>query len=156
GRLRMIRDAKAEDRSIAEPKGKSGNKADLRYLDRIEPICRIDAITHGTAGEHRGADVVSDRIAGEAGERGDAVRHLVASYGPQREQIIESQREVPACHKKSRRGDMVRLGGLERRNYFVDVDIAEHIEEHDRCDGNDGDAQNQADPIPTDRILEES
>src|SRR4029077_20172405 len=82
GRLRMIGDAEAKYGGVAEPKGETSDKADLRHLDRIEPISRIDAVAHRATSEHRGSDVVTNRIAREAGKRRNTIRNLVAANGP--------------------------------------------------------------------------
>src|SRR6476659_4134730 len=89
GGLRMIGDAEAKHGGVAEPKGETSDKADLRHLDRIAPISRIDAVTHGATGENRSSDVVTNRIAREAGERRNTIRNLVAAIGPQSEPVIE-------------------------------------------------------------------
>ena len=69
-------DPEAEHGGIAEPEGQAGDEADLRDLDGARSPGGIDAIAHRAAGEDAGADIVTDRIAGEAGERGAAVRHV--------------------------------------------------------------------------------
>ena len=47
----------------------------------------------------------------------------------------------------------MRLGRFQRRDHLIGVDVAEHMEKHDTRNGNNRNAQNQADPIPTDRLL---
>ena len=78
------------------------------------PHSRIDAIAHRAAGEHAGADIVADRIAGEAGERRDAIGHFIAADRAQREQVVEGQREIAAGDKKCSGRDVVRLRRLQR------------------------------------------
>src|SRR6185312_10726079 len=156
GGLRMIGDAEAKHGGVAEPKGETSDKADLRYFDRIEPISRIDAVTHGATGENRSSDVVTNRIAREAGERRNTIRNLVAANGPQSEPVIEGECEVPASDKKSCSGDMMRLGRFQRRDHLIGVDIAEHMKKDDTRNGNDGDAQNHADPITANLFLKKS
>ena len=93
-RVRRVDDAEAEHGGVAEPEGQAGNEADLGDLDRVEPERRIDAIAHRAAGEDAGADIVADRIAGEAGERGGRIGNVVAPDRAQREQIVKGQREI--------------------------------------------------------------
>ena len=113
------------------PKGETSDKADLRHLDRIEPISRIDAVAHRATGEHRSSDVVTNRIAREAGKRRNTIRNLVAANGPQSEPVIEGECEVPASNKKCCGGDMMRLGRFQRRDHLLGVDVAEHVEKYD-------------------------
>ena len=92
--LRVIGDAQSEHRGIAEPEGEPGQEADLGDVDRIQPPGRIDPVAHRAAGEDAGADIVADRIAGEGGERVDAVGDVRYADRPHREQIVEGQREI--------------------------------------------------------------
>ena len=76
GGFRMTGDAESEHRGVAEPEGQAGQEADLCDVDRVQPPGRIDPIAHRAAGEDAGADIVSDRIAGEGGERVDAIGNI--------------------------------------------------------------------------------
>src|SRR5262249_20292196 len=114
------------------------------------------AVAHGTAGEHCRTDVVTDRITREAGQRRNAIGNFAAADGPQGEPIVESEREVSARDKKSCSRDIMRVGCLKRRYHLVGVDVAEHMKEDDGGDRNNRNAQNQANPIPTNRILKKS
>ena len=101
--LRHIGDAETEHRGIAEPERQAGDEAKLGDLDGVEPPGRIDAVAHRTAGEHAGADVVADRIAGEAAERRDPVGDLRMADRAQGEQVVEGEREVAAGNAQRRR-----------------------------------------------------
>ena len=147
GRFRMIADAKAQHRRIAEPEREAGDEADLGDVDRVQAPRRIHAIAHGAAGERAGADIVSDRIAGEAGERGDAVRHVVAADRVQREQIVEGQREVAGGDEQHRQHDRLRGLGLQRRDQLVEIELAQHVVEHVAGDRDDGQAEQQAELV---------
>ena len=68
--------ADAEDEGIAEPEGQAGQEADFGDVDRIQPVVRINPEADRAARENGGADIVANGIAGEAGQRRDAVRHV--------------------------------------------------------------------------------
>ena len=95
-RLRVINDAQPQHRGVAEPERQAGQKADLGHIDRIQSPRRIDAIAHRAAGKDAGADIVTDRVAGEGRERGHPVGNIGAADGADREQVIKRQREI-AC-----------------------------------------------------------
>ena len=94
--LRRVGDAQPEHGGIAEPERQAGDKADLGHLDGAEAPGRIDAVAHRAAGEDAGADIVADRIAGEAGKRRDPIGNVAAADRAQRKQVIERQREIAA------------------------------------------------------------
>ena len=48
------------------------------------------------------------------------------------------------------------LRRLQCREHFVGVDVTQHVEEDHCRDADNGDAQQDADPIPADRVLEKS
>ena len=75
----MIGNAKPQHGGVAEPEGQARHEADLRHFDGVKTIGRINAVAHRAAGKHGGADIVTDRIAGEAGQRGDAIGNFVAA-----------------------------------------------------------------------------
>src|SRR5512136_2481537 len=108
----MIDDAEAKHGGVAEPEGEAGDETDLRHFDRVEPVRRIDAVANGATGKNRCADVVADRIAGEAGERSNAIGNFGAANGTQGEPVIEGEREIAASHKKCRGCDIFYLGCL--------------------------------------------
>ena len=136
----MAGDAKAEHGGIAEPEGETGEETDLRDVDRVQTPGGIDAIAHRAAGEDAGADIVPDRIGGEAGERIDAVGHVGAADRAHREPVIEGQREIAGGHEQRGKRDLTRLGALDGVDHLVDVDAAEHVIEHIARDADDGDA----------------
>ncbi len=154
-RFRMPGEAEAEHRDIAEPECQAGDEADLGDLDGIEPPAGIDAIAHRASGEDAGPDVVADRIGGEAGERGDTVRHVAAPDRAQREQIVERQGEVCAGDEQRGLGDVPVLDRRHRGQHLGEVDVVELAVQHHRRNRDDGDAQDKADPVPTDLLIEE-
>ncbi len=125
--LRMIGDAETEHGGVAEPEGQTGEKADLCDIDSRQAPGGIDAIAHHAAGEDAGADIVSDRIAGESGEGSDPVRHLVAADGAQRKQVIERQGEITRGHTEPGEHDGANLGFAQRLIQVVDVETLEHV-----------------------------
>ena len=133
-----------EHRGIAEPEGQAGQEADLGDVDRIQPPGRIDPIAHRAAGKDAGADIVPDRIAGEGRERIDAVGDIGTPDRPHREQIIEGQREIARGDEQAGQHDLMRLGLLDRLDHLVDVDAAQHVEEHVARDPDDRDADRNA------------
>ena len=96
---RRIEDAEPKHRDVAQPKGQAGHEADFCDVDDAEAPSRIDAVAHGAAGKHAGADIVTDRIAGKAAQRRDTVRHVRASDRAQREQIVECECQVTGRDK---------------------------------------------------------
>ena len=140
GRFRMIGDAEAQHRGIAEPEGQAGQKADLGDVDRVQSPGGIDPIAHRAAGENAGADIVSDRIAGEGRERIDAVGNVGVADRPDREQIIECQREITRGDEQAGQHDLMRLGVLDGLEDLLGVDAAQHVIQHVACDPDDRDA----------------
>ncbi len=51
---------------------------------------------------------------------------------------------------------MFRICCFERRDHFVDVGVAQHVEKNNDCDRNDRDAQHHANAIPADCLLEKA
>ena len=154
--VRLDADAETQHRGVAEPEGETGDEADLRHLDGVEPVSGIDAVAHRTAGEHGGADIVPDRIAGEGAERGDAVGNFGAADGAQRKPVVEGQGEIGGRHEQAGGGDAVRRGAFDRGEHLVDIDIVQDVEQHHHRDGDDGEAEQHADAVPADRVLEKS
>ena len=76
-----------------------------------QPVIRIDPEADRAAGEHGGADVVADRVAGEARQRRDAVGHVLLADGSQREEIVECQRAERADHAQRGERDTA-AGGI--------------------------------------------
>ena len=128
GGLRRVQDAETEHGGVAEPEGQASDKADLRHLDGVEPVSRIDAVAHGATGEYGRADIVADRVAGEAGECGNAIGNFVSADRAQCEPVVECQREIAAGNKQRGAGNLVRARGLQRGEDLIDVDIAQHVE----------------------------
>ena len=154
--LRVIGDAESEHGGIAEPEGQACHETDLRHLDGVETVGRIDAVAHRAAGEYGGADIVTDRIAGEAGKRRDPIRDFLAPDRAQREQVVEREREIAAGDERGGGGDVARLGRLQRSDHLIDIDVAQHVDQHHHRHGDDGEAEQHADPIPADCVLEKS
>ena len=154
--FRVIGDAEAEHGDIAEPEGETGHEADLGHLDGVETVGRIDAVAHRAAGEHGGADIVADRIAGEAGQRGDAIGNLAAADRAQGEQVVECQREIAGGDEGGGGADVVPTGRPQRLDHLVDIDIAQHTKQHHQRHGDDGEAEQHANAIPADRVLEKA
>ena len=136
----MIGNPESEHRGVAEPEGQAGEEADLGDVDRVQPPGGIDAVAHRAAGEDAGADIVADRIAGEGGERIDAVGNVAAADRAHREQVVEGQGEIARGDEQRRQRDLARLGALDGLDDLVDVDAAEHVVEHVASDPDDRDA----------------
>ena len=130
GGFRMPGDAEAEHGGIAEPEGEAGEETDLCDVDRVQPPGRIDAVAHRAAGEDAGADIVADRIGGEAGERIDAVGHVGAADRAHRKPVVEGEREIAGGDEQCGKRDLARLGALDGVDHLVDVDAAKHVIEH--------------------------
>ena len=153
-RARIVGNAQAEHRRVAEPEGQAGDKADLRHVDRGESPDRIDAVADRRTGEHARPDVVADRIAGEAGKRGDPIGHGIPPDRAQREQIIERQREIAGRNEQPGQEQVAQRRPSRRPHDLSHVDVVEHAIEHDRRDRDDGDAQRNPDPVPADPFCE--
>ena len=138
--FRMPGDAEPEHRGVAEPEGEAGEKADLGDVDRIQPPCRIDAVAHRAAGEDAGADIVADRVGGEAGQRVDAVGHVGAADRAHGKPVVEGEREITERHEQGGKPDLARLGSLDGVEHLGNVDAAKHVVEHIAGDADDRDA----------------
>ena len=106
----MVGDAEAQHRGIAEPERQPGEKADLGDVDRVQAPCGIDPVAHRAAGEHAGADIVADRIAGEGGERVDPIGNVGVVDRAHREQVVEGQGEIARGNEQAGQGDRAGLG----------------------------------------------
>ena len=144
GGLRVIGDADPQHRGVAEPERQTGDKADLGDIDRIQPPGRIDAIAHRAAGKDAGADIVSDRIAGEGRKCIDAVRDVVSADRAHGEQIVEGQREITGGHEQRRQRNRSGLGALDRLDDLERVDVAQHVIKHVAGNADDRDADRDA------------
>ena len=140
GGFRMIADAEPQHRGIAEPECQAGQKADFGHVDRVQSPRRIDAIAHRAAGKDAGADIVADRIAGEGGERVDAVGNIGAADRAHREQIIKRQGEIAGGDEQRGQRDRAVVGFLDGFDDVVDVDAAQHVVQHVAGDRDDRDA----------------
>ncbi len=149
--LRHVGDAEPQHGGIAEPECQSGDKADFRDFDGADAPGRIDAVAHRAAGEDAGAHIVTDRIAGETGERRHPIGHVRPADRAQREQIVERQREIAAGDAQRGQRDVAPFGRHQRLDHLVDLDVAQDAIEHDRRDRDDGDAQEEADAVPANR-----
>ena len=153
--LRRLEHADPEQGGVAEPEGEPGNKADLGDFDDAQAPGGVDAVAHGAAGEDARANIVSDRIAGEARERRDAIRHVGAADGAQREQIVEGERHIAGGDEEARNGEGPPVGRLERVEQRLDVEVAQDVIEHNHRHYNDGEAQREANAAEADVSLEE-
>src|SRR5205807_4464120 len=129
---------------------------DLGDRDGVQPPDRIDTVAYRTAGQDAGADIVSDRIAGEAGERRDPVGYVGPPDRAQREQIVERQREIAPSDAERGDREVVRIGLPQRRDHLADLDVAQVAIERHRRDREYGDAEQEADPVPADRLVAEA
>ncbi len=64
-----------------------------------------------------------------------------------REQIVEGQREIAGCDEQSRQHDLARLGALDGLEHLVGVDAAQHVIEDVAGDADDGDADDNTQPM---------
>ena len=126
----MPGDADSEHRGVAEPEGQSGQEADLGDVDRVQPPGRIDPIPHRAAGEDAGADIVSDRIGGEGGERVDAIGNMVMTDRAHGKQVVEGEGEITGRHEQRGQRNLPRLGLLDGFEHLVDIDAPQHVVEH--------------------------
>ena len=146
--------ADAEHEGVAEPEGQAGEKADLGDVDRAKRVVRINPETNRAAGEHGRTDVVADRIAREARQRGDPVGHVLLADRPQREEIIECQRTERADHaQRGKRNAMRRYFG-QRRQDHAGIDALEGADQRRDREGDDQEARGDPEPSPADPFLE--
>jgi hypothetical protein len=153
--LRLPGHAEAEDRDIAEPEGEARDEADLGDVDGGEAPAGIDAVAHGAAREHRGADIVADRIAREAAQCCGAIGHVAATDGAQREQVIKGQGEVAERDEQAGQRDVAVADALQRDDDLVGVDAVQHPVQHGHGDDDDYEAEEKSDPIPANPLVEE-
>ena len=151
--MRLEGDAESEHRGIAQPEGQSGHEADLRDVDGAQAPGRIDPVSDRAAGKHACSDIVTHRIAGEAGKRSHPVGHVGASDRAQRKQVVERQREIARGNEQRSQRDVARVAYHQRFDHFVDVDVAQDAIERHHRDRDDGDAQDEADPVPADLLV---
>ncbi len=82
---------------------------------------------------------MSDRIAGEGGQRVDAVGDIGAADGANREQVIEGQGEIACGDKQRGQHNLVGLGPLDGFDHLIGIDAAEHMVKHVARDADDRD-----------------
>ena len=154
--LRRIGDAEPQHGGVAEPERQARHKTDFRHLDGVETVGRIDAVAHRAPGEHGGTDIVADRIAGETGKRRDPIRDFLAPDCAQGEPVVKREREIAAGDERGGGENVALLGCLQRCDHLVDIDIAQHVDQHHHRHGDDGQTEQHADSIPADIVLEKS
>ena len=153
---RRIGDAKPQHSRVTEPEGESSNEADLGDCDRVEAIGRIDAVAHRAAGQDAGADIMPDRIAGEACQRCGTIRHVPAPDRAQSEEIVERQREIAGGDAERGPHDVVPVGIPQRIHQVVEVDVAQVVIERHNGQSDNGSAESDADPAPADFFIAEA
>ncbi|MGY3290498.1 hypothetical protein ACVWWP_003565 [Bradyrhizobium sp. LM3.6] len=142
--------ADREHEDVTEPEGQAGQEADFRDVDRIQPVIRIDPEADRPAGKNRGADIVTDRIGREAGERCDAIGHVLLADRSQCKKVVEGQRTEREAHADRRQSDIA-AGNLGQRGQD-DPGIDALEGPHQRGDGesDDEDARRNAEASPAD------
>jgi len=147
GRFRVIGNPESEHRGIAEPEGQAGKETDLGDIDRVQSPGGIDTVAHRAAGKDAGADIMSDRIAGEGGQRVDAVGNVAAADRANREPIIKCQREITGGNEQRSQHDLMRLGAFDGLDHLIDIDVPEHVVKHIARDADDRDADQHTKPM---------
>ena len=87
----------AAERRRAESEGERAEGDEHADFADAEPLGRIGAVADDRAGEHRGADVVGDRVGGERGERDEP-----PARGAGRDAGARSGRTRRAPHRRAR------------------------------------------------------
>ncbi len=146
--------ADTEHEGIAEPEGQAGKKADFGDIDGAEPVVRIDPETDRAAGKYRGADIVPDRIAGEARQGCDPVGHVLLADRPQRKEIIESQGTERADHAQRGEHDTMRGDIGQRGQDHAGIDALEGTDQRRDREGDDEETGGDSKPFPADPFLE--
>lgn len=75
---------------------------------------------------------------------------------PQREPVVEGEREIAAGHENGRKCDSVGGGGFQCGDHLVDIEVVQHVHEHRHRDGDNRDTKQEADPLPADFVLEKA
>ena len=150
----MVGHAEPKHEQVAEPERQSGEKADLRDVNGIQPVVRIDPEADGAAGEHGGADIVADRIAGEAGQRGNAIGYVLLADRAQREKIIEGQGTERAEHPQCGEPDATVRDLRQRSQDDPGIDAPQRAQQRRNREGDDEEAYGNPQPLPADPFLE--
>src|SRR5262249_830994 len=154
GGRRMPGHADREHENIAEPEGEAGEKADFCDVNRVQPVIRIDAETDRAAGEDGGADIVADRIGGEAGQRGDTVGNVLLANRSQRKKVIEGERAEREENAKRGESDAPTWDFRQRGEDDTGVDALEGSNQRGDREGDYHDARGNPEPSPADPSLE--
>src|SRR6185437_15965892 len=120
----------------------------------VQLVIRIDAEADGTSGENGGADIVADRIAGEARQCRDPVWHMLLANRSQREKIIERQGTECADYAQRGEHDVVTRYFREGGQDHAGVDAVERADQRRDRKGNDKEACRDPNSFPTDPLLE--
>jgi hypothetical protein len=146
--VRKIDHAGSEHGEIAKPERQPGKETDLRNVDDAQSELRINAVANGAAGKGSRADIMPDRIAREARQRRDPVRHVVCLDGAQCKQVVAGERAIGASDEEHRRSNVGAGHRPKVDRYPRGVDIAQQMGEHiDGC-RDDRRAERESDPVP--------
>src|SRR5215472_10396661 len=107
------------------------------------------------AGEYARAHIVTDGVAGEGGERGRPIRHVVPTDRAQGKKVIEGQREVSPGDEHGGERDVAQIRGYQSFDDLAGVDGTQDAIERHRRDRDDGDAERDANPVPADPLVAE-
>ena len=143
-RGRLIQQAEAERGHVAEPEGEPGEEADVGDAHRADAVSGINAVAdHGRDQRYR-ADAMRDRIAGEARQRRDPVRHVLAAHGVQREPVIQRDAAIGRGDQHQRECDGREVGGTNDVEDLVVIDIPERVSQSEYRGGADHNADQGA------------
>ncbi len=145
-------DRKHED--VTEPEGEAGQEADFRDVDGVQAVIGLDPKTNGATGEHRGADIVADRIGGEAGERRNAGGDMPLADRSQCKKVIKGQRAEGAEDAERRQPDAAAGDVGERGQDDAGIDALEGAHQRGDREGDDHDACGNPEASPADPSLE--
>jgi len=93
---------------------------------------------------------VPDGIACEPGKRGRPIRYILSADRTQREQIIESEREITPGHVHGGEREVAPVGCRQRVQHLAGIDGAQNAIEHDRRNRDNRHAQDYPDSVPAD------
>ncbi|MGY4350620.1 hypothetical protein ACVWXM_007113 [Bradyrhizobium sp. GM7.3] len=146
--------ADREHEDVTEPEGQARQEADFCDVDRIQPVIRIDPEADRAAGEDGGADIVADRIGREAGERCNAIGHVLLADRSQCKKVVEGQRTEREAYADRRQPDIA-AGDLGQRGQDdPGVDALERPHQRGDRERDDEDARRNAESPPADPSLE--
>ena len=124
------------DAQHTSPEGDASQHRYLRHLGKIEAGGAIDAIARRPAGQHREAEIVAERIAGERPRRAGPPGQRLA-HRRHRDMVVTGQRQIADDGQSQRRRDPPCGHRRQRGAHLLQMDMRERFMQRGKGDARD-------------------